>query len=233
VSVDYYIRLEQGRGPHPSRQVLAALARAHMLTRDEREYLYHLAGQHAPTATGPSREISPPIRHLLDSLVDTPAFVLDAKYDILAWNTMATHFIGDPAAYKRGKDNAVRWVFLELDRHDNAETLAFARVCVADLRAAYARYPGDRGIEELITELLGTSSRFAAMWAEHEVAVQRCIRKSTDHPLVGPVEFECQVLHVPDSDQRFVIYCVEPGSPSHAAFRRLAGLPEITRTPHG
>ena len=95
ISVDYYIRLEQARGPHPSRQVLTALGRALMLTADEREYLFRLAGESPPPTAGPSREISPGIRNLLDSMPETPAYVVDAKYDVLAWNSLATHFIGD------------------------------------------------------------------------------------------------------------------------------------------
>ena len=70
LSVDYYIRLEQARGPHPSRQVLSALARALMLTADERDYLFRVAGG-VPAAAQPprpSREITPGIRHLLDSM---------------------------------------------------------------------------------------------------------------------------------------------------------------------
>src|SRR5882672_869492 len=66
MSVDYYIRLEQARGPHPSRQVLAALARALMLTSDEREYLYRVAGQSPPPAASPSREVTPGLRNLID-----------------------------------------------------------------------------------------------------------------------------------------------------------------------
>jgi transcriptional regulator with XRE-family HTH domain len=93
LSVDYYIRLEQGRGPHPSRQVLSALARALLLTADERDYLFRLAGQSPPPPAGPSREITPGIRYLLDSMPDTPAYVVDAAYNVLAWNQLATHFI--------------------------------------------------------------------------------------------------------------------------------------------
>src|SRR5579862_1980224 len=78
LSVDYYIRLEQARGPHPSRQVLSALARALLLTADERDYLFRIAGHAPPPAAGPSREITPGIRHLLDSLPETPAYVVDA-----------------------------------------------------------------------------------------------------------------------------------------------------------
>src|SRR5215211_7825774 len=68
MSIDYYIRLEQARGPHPSRQVLSALARALMLTRDEREYMFRIAGESPPPVVGPSRELPSAIRHLLDGL---------------------------------------------------------------------------------------------------------------------------------------------------------------------
>jgi transcriptional regulator with XRE-family HTH domain len=84
MSVDYYIRLEQARGPHPSRQVLASLARALMLSQDERQYLLRIAGQPTPPSAGLRRELSPAVRYLLDSLAETPAYVVDAKYDILA-----------------------------------------------------------------------------------------------------------------------------------------------------
>jgi hypothetical protein len=104
------------------------------------------------------------------------------------------------------------------------DTVRFARACVADLRVAYARYPGDPGIESLVTELNGVSPRFAQMWAEHEVQARRRVVKRIEHPLAGPLEFDCQLLHVPDTDQRLIIYCATPGSPTEAGFRRLAEL---------
>ena len=93
---------------------------------------------------------------------------------------------------------------------------------IADLRASYARYPADPGIGALITELLGTSPQFAQMWQEHEVATKKPIVKRVDHPLTGPLEFECRVLHIPETGQRLIVYCAAPGSPTQAAFRRLA-----------
>src|ERR1700678_2095711 len=109
MSVDYYIRLEQARGPHPSRQVLSALARALMLTADERDYLFRIAGESPPVVAGPGREITPGIRYLLDSMPETPAYVVDAAYNILAWNQLATFFIGDPAGHTDWK--LIRWAF--------------------------------------------------------------------------------------------------------------------------
>jgi transcriptional regulator with XRE-family HTH domain len=73
MSIDYYIRLEQGRGPNPSRQVLSALARAFMLSGDERDYLFRMAGEAPPQPARPGREITPGIRHLLDGMPSTPA----------------------------------------------------------------------------------------------------------------------------------------------------------------
>ncbi|MGX1682787.1 helix-turn-helix domain-containing protein, partial [Streptomyces althioticus] len=44
MSVDYYTRLEQARGPRPSARILDALARALRLTPAERGHLFRLAG---------------------------------------------------------------------------------------------------------------------------------------------------------------------------------------------
>jgi transcriptional regulator with XRE-family HTH domain len=225
ISVDYYIRMEQARGPHPSRQVLTALGRALVLTADEREYLFRLAGESPPPAAVPSREISPGIRNLLDSMPETPAYVVDAKYDVLAWNSLATHFVGDLSAVPEEDRNMIRWMFrlpVTVTAWTDQEAVRFTRSMIADLRASYARYPNDPGIQGLITELLGTSPQFAQMWREHDVATRKPIVKRVDHPLTGPLEFECRVLHIPESGQRLIVYCAAPGSPTQAAFRRLA-----------
>jgi len=185
ISVDYYIRLDQARGPHPSRQVLTSLARALMLTADEREYLFKITGRATPAMTGPSIDVSPAIQYLLDSLVDVPAYVVDAKYDILAWNSLAIHFIGDLSTFTEGHRNMLRWMFTNGDNAvhwADPDSVAFARSLIADLRAARASYPGDRGIGNLVTELLAVSATFTAMWREHDadqgetlgVGEQRC-----------------------------------------------------------
>jgi transcriptional regulator with XRE-family HTH domain len=223
MSVDYYVRLEQGRGPHPSRQVLAAVSRALMLTSDERDYLFLLAGQVPPGRAMPSREITPGIRHLLDSMPTTPAYVVDAAYNILAWNRLATEFIGNLAS--QADRNLIRWTFrsspadlIWTDEH----RLRFARAIVADLRAGYARYPGDAEIESLVTEMLALCPPFAQMWAAHEVEVRGPVLKRVNHPQAGSLEFECQLLHIADTGQRLIAYCAAPGSAAEQAFARLA-----------
>lgn len=113
----------------------------------------------------------------------------------------------------------------------DTDAIRFTRSTVADLRASYARYPADPGIQQLITELLGTSPRFAEIWDAHEVESRRPIIKRVEHPEAGPLEFECQVLHISDTGQRLITYCAAPGSPTQAAFRWLARhamAPQVT-----
>jgi hypothetical protein len=120
----------------------------------------------------------------------------------------------------------IRWMFrlpAGAAPWSDEQSLRFARSTVADLRAAYARYPGDRGMQDLVTEMLGLSPLFAQMWAAHEVQSRQPLTKRVDHPQAGALEFECQLLHVGDSGQRLIVYCAAPGSATQAAFRRMAG----------
>ena len=92
ISVEYLVRLEQGRDTRPSTQVLAALAQALRLNEADRDHLQQLAtisqgtdlcARGRPTA---ARIVRPAVRALLDRLEPTPAFVMNQLVDLLAWN---------------------------------------------------------------------------------------------------------------------------------------------------
>lgn len=224
ISVDYYIRMEQARGAKPSRQVLAALARALMLTVDERDYLFRMAGENPPVVSGPNRTVQQAVQTILENL-STPAYVVDATYEVLAWNRAAAPFIGDLDSVPDHERNMVRWMFREAADHpqwSDADTRDFARAIVADLRAAYARYPGNPALAGLVTELLGTSKRFADMWSAHDVEVRRTHRKRIRHPEFGALDFQCQVLHISDTDQRIIVYCAASHTRTANVFHSLA-----------
>ncbi|TDD70109.1 XRE family transcriptional regulator [Actinomadura darangshiensis] len=233
MSVDYYIRLEQGRGPHPSRQILGALARALRLTDDERGHLYNLAGEPPDPPDGPSQDVPPGILHLLERLDDTPAYVLNARQDILAWNPLAAAVMTDFMAMVPRDRNVVRWLFTgpAIERYGtDAYVTQFARELVADLRASSGRYPGDRGIADLVAEVAGRSALFARLWDEGEVGIRRGSRKHMTHPVVGELDMHCDVLYVPERDQRVVLYTTTPGTPSHEAMKllRVVGTQDLS-----
>ncbi|MBO2465576.1 helix-turn-helix transcriptional regulator [Actinomadura violacea] len=233
MSVDYYIRLEQGRGPRPSRQILAALARALRLSDDERSHLYNLAGEPMGPPPGPPQEVPAGILHLLERLDDTPAYVLDAKYDVLAWNDMAAALIADFSEVSPRERNIVRAFFLHPDAcliDDDDEYGKFAQQSVADLRAAAGRYPHDPGIKALVNELNESSDLFRRLWDRHQIEVRRNGVKRMKHPVVGDLEVFCDVLVVPDRDQKVVLYTAAPGTPSHEALKllRVVGTQDLS-----
>jgi transcriptional regulator with XRE-family HTH domain len=225
ISVDYYTRLEQARGPRPSRQVLAALARALRLFDGERSHLYHLAGEVPGPPSGPSTDVAIGIQHLLDRLDDTPAFVMDVKYDVLAWNPMAAALLGDFSQLAPPERNIALQMFcgprsIGSDAEPGVEL--FAEQCVADLRAAAARYPDDPGIRNLLARLRANSPDFERRWRAHRVCVHHEATKRLHHPVVGELELACEILDIADRGQRMVIYTAAPGSRSAESLRLLA-----------
>ncbi|MEU0493135.1 helix-turn-helix transcriptional regulator [Nocardiopsis sp. NPDC006139] len=227
ISTEYYTRLEQARGPHPSREVLAGLARALRLSDAERDHLYYLAGSPPGPPAGPSREVRPSILRLLGKLPGAAAVVLSATYEVIAWNDLAAALMGDFSALSREDRNLVRQVFLappgsDRRRYRLSDLAAFSRIAARDLRVTAARYPDDPEVAALVGDLLAGSAEFARLWAAHDVGPAPALRKTIEHPLVGPVTLDCDVLDVADRDQRVVIYTAEPGSPSEGALRLLS-----------
>ncbi|MCO1616152.1 helix-turn-helix transcriptional regulator [Micromonospora tulbaghiae] len=227
ISTEYYTRLEQGRGPRPSREVLAGLARALRLSDAERDHLHHLAGEPPGPPPGPPREVRQSVLDLLHRLPQAAAFVTSAAFEVIAWNDLAAALMEDFSAVPRRDRNLVRRAFLGPHLHgaglyDVSDVREFARHSVGRLRAAAARYPDDPEMAALIAELRAGSEEFARLWASHEVGGARTLCKTFRHPLVGPVTVNCDVLDITDRDQQVVIYTATPGSPSEEALRLLS-----------
>ena len=95
ISTEYYVRLEQGRAPRPSGEVLAGIAGALRLTDAESDHLHVLAGT-APNRTGlHRRDVRPSILALLERLPQTAGFVTSAAFEVLAWNDLAAALMED------------------------------------------------------------------------------------------------------------------------------------------
>jgi transcriptional regulator with XRE-family HTH domain len=225
ISVDYYIRLEQARGARPSRQVLLALARALRLSADEEAHLVRLSCADPLPVGAPCTEVPTAVRHLLELLGDLPAYVINARYDVLAWNAAALALVADFASWPDGERNLVWQVFQgdgESVAYSAAQWDVFAGQCVADLREAAGRYPKDAGIAELVARLRAASPDFARRWDANEVAVPRGTAKRLHHRSVGSLDVEQQILYLPGGDQRLIVYVPVPGSPSADALRLVS-----------
>ncbi|MFE3442875.1 helix-turn-helix transcriptional regulator [Nocardia sp. NPDC059180] len=235
VSVDYVVRLEQGRGPRPSVSVLAALARALRLDDADRDLLFRLAGSEPPGADRIAMVVRASVlRLVLDRMVDLPALVLSAKCDVLAWNPMAAALLGDFSRWPVAQRNIIWQHFLGDGDHrimvppEEADAMTAARV--ASLHAARARYPADPGLGRLITELRSGSAQFERLWSERRAGQLRNTRKTVDHPELGRLTLDCDTLLVPDSDQAVIVYSAAPGTPEATALDllRVTGTERFT-----
>lgn len=219
VSTNYYERLEQARAPRPSAQVLAALGTALKLSEAESEHLARLAGQ-APPVPEAAEPVPPGVLQLLDRLGPVPAYVVDERHDIVAWNAVAASLITDFAQLPREERNALRLSMRGVCSAPNGEN-HFARQAAAELRLAVARHPDDPALAALTREYAEFSTEFADSWRDHEVRPRPTLRKRIDHPHLGPLDLDCQTLQVPGQKHRLILLTAEPGTPTHNALEDL------------
>jgi transcriptional regulator with XRE-family HTH domain len=208
MSVDYVVRLEQGRSSQPSPQLLGALARALRLTDDERDHLFYLAGHRPPPADGVARLARAGLLRMLDLLGETPAMVLSDLGEVLAQNRTSLLLAGDLSRFTGDRRYvAYRWFTDPASRAvcPPEEQESQARQLVADLRAVAGRRSADPVVQGLVQRLRQAGPAFAALWDEHEVAVRRASRKTLIHPRVGPVTLDCETLMTPDFGQQLVV----------------------------
>ncbi|WP_089251207.1 helix-turn-helix transcriptional regulator [Rhodococcoides kyotonense] len=224
MSTDYYTRLEQGRGPHPSTQILGSLARALRFDDDERDHLYILAGQAPPTRVGGDKHVGPGLMHLLTKLDDTPALVVTDLGEILAYNAMFDALSGGVPDYT-GLDRFVVWRFFmdPTARRGFVEDDwdAMAHKHVADLRAVSARRSGEAEIVNLVQRLRAESEEFEKVWSEHRVAFKASAVKRFVHPDVGVVAVHCETLATQKEGQHLMVYSPLPGTDAREKFELL------------
>jgi transcriptional regulator with XRE-family HTH domain len=221
VSVDYLVRLEQGRDANPSASVLNALSDALRLSDEERMHLGKLAARgHAPELCPKSRsaerEVVATVRSLLDSLEPMPAFVLGPTGDVLAWNAAWERLVRPLGFLDDEEPNLAHYVFA----HSRARTVypdwdAAADEQVSRLRTASIRWGEDERFAALLAALQAIPE-FASRWSAHGVGEKRRGTKRLVHPVHGEIELAYEVLLLPDDgEQRLITW--QPADEAAAA----------------
>ncbi|GAA4615229.1 helix-turn-helix transcriptional regulator [Actinoallomurus liliacearum] len=208
ISVDYIVRLEQGRGLRPSADVVEALARALRLAPVERAYLYDLAQQRPRDAGTPATAAAPPLARLVADLSPLPVMLMNHRYDILAWNREMTRLLLDFDTLPPSQRNSMWLCLLHPEiREFYVDRERVVREGIAHLRAAWAAHPEDRALTGLIAEFITRDEDFARLWAEREIEVNGRGRKVMRHPDVGAIAVNFEVLMpLQDPDQRLLIF---------------------------
>ncbi|WP_144714775.1 helix-turn-helix domain-containing protein [Curtobacterium pusillum] len=219
VSVDYVVRLEQGRA-RPSVPVLGALTRALLLSKDERDHLFRLAGHEPPTDAAISHYIPVGVQRMLVRLGDVAIAVFSADWTLISWSPLWAAVMGVPDGPEIDQTNLARMTFLPGDRpigfgahpiRTMGDSKQDRANLVADLRWATGKYPRDAELAALIDDLLG-NTEFAQTWHSGVVARHGSIRKLVSHPL-GEIILDCDTLTVPGADLNILVYTAAEGSP--------------------
>ena len=217
VSVDYVMRLEQGRSRTPSAQIVTSLARALQLDRSETELFHRAAGLAPPGAGTVSHHVPPGVQRMLVRMSDLPLAVFAADWTLLHSTPLWRSLFGAPSVRSDPAQNLVVQTFVDdsiaaiATAHGGPET--FERALVADLRRTAATLTGDARLRALVAHVREQSPRFAALWDEGRAAAHQSMVKTVHHPLVGDVVLDCDVLTVPDSDVKLVVYSTTESGP--------------------
>ena len=225
MSADYYARLEQRRGPQPSEQMVASIARGLRLTLDERDHLFRLTGHAAPTRILRSEHVSPALMRVLDRLEDTPAMVVSDLGETLVQNRLAAALLGDQtrftglarsAVYRWFTDPGERRLYPESDHNHQS------RVQVSNLRASLTRGGPNTRAATIVERLRHESPEFVRLWDRHEVAVRFDDHKTIHHPDLGDIELDCQILFTQNQAQALLVFTASSGTEDYEKLRLLS-----------
>ena len=118
-----------------------------------------------------------------------PAYVLNGRWDVLAWNQATCRMLGDFGSLASEDRNILRMIFL----WDHWRTLfadcdGLAASAVAQFRAETARHAGAAEVRALTNQLARDSVEFATLWQERQLDVMQLKAKRLRHAELGIVD---------------------------------------------
>jgi transcriptional regulator with XRE-family HTH domain len=228
ISVDYLVRLEQGRDTNPSGQVLSALATALRLSEEDVGHLRQLAVFNASSELCPATvplaaDVRPQVRQVLDRLEPSPAFVMNRLTDLLAWTTVFERLAAPLGIIDAQRPNLVRYTFTdERARTAYPDWAAVADEHLGSLMAT--AHADDADGRALVDELRAASDEFAVRWSDRPVVRRRTGTTRVTHPDVGEVRMAFETMQLADGDEQRLVVYLPADEAAASAFDVLAGL---------
>ncbi|HEX5677526.1 MAG TPA: helix-turn-helix transcriptional regulator [Alcanivorax sp.] len=220
VGLTWYTWLEQGRDIGVSSTFLDNLAKALQLDAAERRHLFLLTHQRPPVEPGKTWcQVPPLVKRLMDDLSMRPSYVLNLRWDVLAWNAAADRVFGfaeQPEAYRN-----FLWMLFAAPamRRLIADWPTQAPRMLSSFRRDHARADNDPAIRHLVNELEAFSPDFRNWWRRHDVDAPCQGLRTLDIAGLGTVDFEHTSLIVDEGRHlRLVVYAAQETDPQAAAF---------------
>ena len=163
------------------------------------------------------------MQQVLDAITNAPAWVRNARHDMLAANRLARALYAPLLAGSTGPNNA-RFVYLDPASRDFfTDWDRAADDIAAMLRLEAGRNPYDRKLVELIGELSTRSEDFRTRWAAHNVRFHRTGHKKLHHPVVGDLDLNFEAMELPSQPGlTLLVYTATQDSPTADSLNLLA-----------
>jgi transcriptional regulator with XRE-family HTH domain len=228
ISVSWYTRLEQGKDVQLSAKALARVVKALQLTPAQREYVVTLARDDV-LGVEPARteSVSSTLRDVVDAQGDKPAYLIDARLNLLAWNRAAIDVFGfaeDLAEVAAVERNLLWLIFTDDSRHLLVDWERHAKLLLAQFRDATRQVVDDPWFGKFIERLKERSPEFAEWWSRYDVERVQETEKVVDHPAVGQIALRQTVLQVVDDSRALylILYTPSPGTDAAEKLQKLA-----------
>jgi hypothetical protein len=199
-----------------------------LLDEAERAHLFDLAraAQPAPPRQRRSKTsgVTDGIQQILDAITDAPAWVRNARHDMLAASRLARALYAPVLADPRRPANNARFVYLDpAAREFFADWERAADDIAALLRSEAGSNPHDKQLIELIGELSTRSEEFRSRWAAHNVRFHRTGHKRIHHPVVGTLDLDFEAMEFPARPGLTLLaYTAAAGTPTADSLKMLA-----------
>lgn len=201
IGLTWYTWLEQGRAINVSHDVLESLSRVYSLTDEERNHLYTLANK-SLTNTGEDHQ---PVNHTLIRILEKlnasccPAYVMDHRWNIVAWNEYAASVFGDFSQLPPEERNVVHMMFCNQQYMALFDDWAFhAKGIIARFHGTMAKHIDDSWFTGFIEEIKSKNDQFSSWWSLYDVSGMSDVVKKLTHPSFGKLTFEFVSFDVSD-----------------------------------
>lgn len=222
VGLTWYTWLEQGRPIAASAQVVTAIARALLLSDDERDHLFALADLPLPDRTA-RMCVGQTHLDLLEKLMPYPAAVQTSRFDIRAYNRSYRYLFDDLDDLPVERRNCAVLLFTDSAWQRAHVDLDHAqRRIAARLRAAYGRHHDEASWQRFVAELDAESPRFGELWRLGDVGGERNAPKHLVHPRVGELHLEMSSLWIDEALGSRVVWFSPRDAATAERLERLA-----------
>lgn len=226
VGISWYTWLEQGRDIQVSDHVLERLTHILQLNAEERTHLFVLAHGSVQQLDLQEQEMSlqnTAYQAILDAFGICPAYLIDRRLNVMAWNESANRVIGDFASLSLRERNLAWLVFMHPDLRERLPRWEqTAQRSVAFLRGRYDTSPDDEWMTELIADLQQASPEFRIWWPEHEILLASNFLCESHHPHVGLLALQASTLVMPARpDLQIIVYTPLPKADTMAKLKTV------------